>query len=185
MPPRRCRPLHRRRRCRTQPAGTAGLHRPAIDSIADQRAPQQPLGGRVHRVHRGLQRFDGGGLGRIRTPARGQCPHELVVKRRHVCAEGPDIGREPRNSRAIAADTSSAAVGSTPVVGTAAAALAARYRRTDTRHIPGSRLKQLWRNDQKMTSDTSRPDHRSPATAVMRWKSRRTESVSLADADNQ
>jgi len=72
-------------------AGLAGARR-ATGAVADQRPPQQQIGGRVdHRknlVLDGLQRRGTGRLGRrVRSHATGQCLHKLVVKCRHLCAD--------------------------------------------------------------------------------------------------
>ncbi len=103
-PPRRCRiapRLHLGRRpgrrpgpagpavAVQQPAGPAGLPGPrcAVGAVADQRTPQQQLGGRVHNVEQALQRRRGGGLSaRVRASARSKGLNELGMKRRHLSA---------------------------------------------------------------------------------------------------
>ncbi|MCN4187133.1 PE family protein [Mycobacterium tuberculosis] len=72
-----------------QPAGPAGLPGPrcAVGAVADQRTPQQQLGGRVHNVEQALQRRRGGGLSaRVRASARSKGLNELGMKRRHLSA---------------------------------------------------------------------------------------------------
>ncbi len=55
--------------------------------VADQRTPQQQLGGRVHNVEQALQRRRGGGLSaRVRASARSKGLNELGMKRRHLSA---------------------------------------------------------------------------------------------------
>ncbi len=72
-------------------AGTTGGSgsRQSIGAIADQRTPQQRVGGRVdHRQHlllRGLQRRSIGRFGgRVGAARSGQGPQKLVVKRRRL-----------------------------------------------------------------------------------------------------
>ncbi len=74
-----------------EPPGTTGGSgsRQSIGAIADQRTPQQRVGGRVdHRQHlllRGLQRRSIGRFGgRVGAARSGQGPQKLVVKRRRL-----------------------------------------------------------------------------------------------------
>lgn len=64
------------------------LSRPAVGAIADQRAPQQQLGGPIDHIQHRLHRGGIGGLGRrIRAGRRTQCPHKLLMKCRRLCAQ--------------------------------------------------------------------------------------------------
>ncbi len=101
--PRRCRSTPRCRRCRRHPGGRLGkavaavaeqqaavlavrVLRGPVGAVADQRAAEQCLGGRVDRVEHHL--LDGVALGgRIQVAAGGQGLHELVVKDRRLGAE--------------------------------------------------------------------------------------------------
>ncbi len=69
-----------------QAAGPTVLPGTPVGAVADQRAPQQRLGGRVDRVEQGLLHVGGLGAG-IRARAGVQGPHELVVIRRQLSAQ--------------------------------------------------------------------------------------------------
>ncbi len=75
-----------------QPAIPAGLSGGPVGTVADQRAPQQRLGGgtdrRQHVLRRRLQRRDVRRLGgRVGAPRAGQRLYELGMKRPHLNAE--------------------------------------------------------------------------------------------------
>ncbi len=107
-----------------QAAGPTVLPGTPVGAVADQRAPQQRLGGRVDRVEQGLLHVGGLGAG-IRARAGVQGPHELVVIRRQLSAQrliALGVRPEQRRDRHRHLVAPAARI---PIVGPAAAALAA------------------------------------------------------------